>query len=296
MFFGETQCEGTVKRSNQRCSNRAYYAIGDKNLCGVHSRIFPNRVKLPKDPKAAEKKAERILQRKTLEEAAASKNREENKRGQVICTRFRMMKETKHVDGFVKIFPNRRHGKRRDGFGCPSLSPMNLGPIEHEQPGLVPALNLENFHQGNKVFPHEIVNEETIKDCFFKLRDKMYTDKVPHRHKKGAKGNVPVCSIFVSKDGKINRLSYFESRELYCHFYEKLCTLQEEFKTLVKMLDDGYNLQITGYDAYDVSNISILDAYKDTSKPFGHELVLYTLLTEEPENYPWRIYKKYMNE
>ena len=100
-------------------------------------------------------------------------------------------------------------------------------------------------------------------------------------------------------------------------------------------MDQGYNLELCGFDAYPIQNdieeksklpkstksakskvaksakneeedsnanantnanteteeLTIEDHYLDSSKPFGHELVLYTMLTINPENYPWRKYK-----
>jgi len=54
-------------------------------------------------------------------------------------------------------------------------------------------------------------------------------------------------------------------------------------------LEQGYNLQIVGYDGYNVDK-SLKKHYSDTKKPFGHELVLYTLLTiQNPKEYPWNI-------
>ena len=62
------------------------------------------------------------------------------------------------MHGWWPIFPNAKHGGRTDGAGCPSLSPKIMGPIDHGQPSLPPAQNLENLHQGNKVFPSEAVD------------------------------------------------------------------------------------------------------------------------------------------
>jgi hypothetical protein len=63
-----------------------------------------------------------------------------------------------------------------------------------------------------------------------------------------------------------------------------------EFLALNQMLNDGTNLQIVGYDGYrEGVEQSLWDHFNDTSRPFGHELVLYTLLTvPNPDEYPWR--------
>lgn len=59
------------------------------------------------------------------------------------------------------------------------------------------------------------------------------------------------------------------------------------------MIEDGYNLRICGYDAYDPHHYNMEDCYCDISRPFGHELVLYTMLTEPEEKWPWRKYKTF---
>lgn len=69
-----------------------------------------------------------------------------------MCSKMNMMKDIGFVTGYINIFPNFKHGNRRDGIGLPSLSPKSIGPVDHGQPGLPLALNLENFHQGNKVY------------------------------------------------------------------------------------------------------------------------------------------------
>lgn len=65
---------------------------------------------------------------------------------------------------------------------------------------------------------------------------------------------------------------------------------EPDFHKLTQMIRDGYCLNICGFDGYSVEH-SLMHHYLDTSRPFGHEMVLYTLLTEsEPENYPWNVY------
>lgn len=206
------------------------------------------------------------------------------------------MKQPEHIDGFLKVFPNFKHQNRDDGFGCKSLSPKDMGPIDHGQPSLPIALNLENFHQGNKVFPSEVDQTDEEKEpleSFFVTQREMYLDPIPHRHKKEAVGknkNIPVYSIWERKDHTLVKCSYFQSRQFYCTFYERIAPTLEDFKYLQNLLEKGYNLQICGYDGYEVTQ-SLEEHYKDISRPFGHELVLYTLLTAKPEDYPWRKYK-----
>ena len=47
-----------------------------------------------------------------------------------------------------------------------------------------------------------------------------------------------------------------------------------------------------GYDGYYIDK-TLYEHYVDTSKPFGHELVLYTMLVEDDKDkYPWNIFYK----
>jgi hypothetical protein len=63
------------------------------------------------------------------------------------------------------------------------------------------------------------------------------------------------------------------------------------------MLYNGYNLNIVGYDGFPIdSNVSPLvdllyKYYMDRSRPFGHELVLFTMLSlDDSTQYPWNVY------
>ena len=54
---------------------------------------------------------------------------------------------------------------------------------------------------------------------------------------------------------------------------------------------------ICGYDAYQPDPAKLYEHYCDPSRPFGHELVLYTLLSvKDREDYPWRRYYREHSE
>lgn len=305
IFFGETQCCAIFRsgaKKGTRCSNNAYYKQNSSCFCGVHSKK-DQRTELKKNPNAAKRKAELLASREVLVEEAGERNREAGVKGNVICSKLRMMKDPDHIDGYRKVFPNFKHGNRKDGFGCARLSPKSLGPVKHGQPCLPDALNLENFHQGSKCFESELDKNGRPLKKFYVTQIEMFKDPVPHRHKevaKDIKGNRNICSFWVwrLKNGEEKHLSYVDSRQFYCNFYERLVKKEAEYKKLVKMMDDGINIQIIGYDAYDVDAVpgktfaQKLDrCYKDGTRPFGHELVLFSMLVLNPEDYPWRKYK-----
>ena len=119
-----------------------------------------------------------------------------------------------------------------------------------------------------------------------------YNDPTPYRHKYAPKVlkmyqnvNVPLYSVYYDRDGKEYRFSYFGSRYFYCKKYEELAILTKDYGYLRQRLDQGY-------DGYPVDR-PLLHHYMDESRPFGHELVLYSMLTiDEPEEFPWNVVYK----
>lgn len=290
-FYGESKCVAIYasgKFKGKRCNNGAYWKAGDKLLCGVHSKGI-EKEKLPKNPNAKQlliEKKQRLL-KMAKEWKGGSK---------ITLTKLRMMKEPERDEGAYGIYPNFKHGgKTIDEIGFPTLSPKWAWTPVHGMKGVPQAHNIENLHQGSKMFKTEGFEER---------RDEMFLDQTPWRHKfqkfpqlKALKGNknIPICSVYSDSKGNVKQFNYLQCRYFYCYFYEKMSTENEDFEKLKKMYDNGAWIQIIGYDAYPINlkypKVSLWDAYLDTSKPFGHELVLVALLTiENPKNYPWNRY------
>lgn len=61
----------------------------------------------------------------------------------------------------------------------------------------------------------------------------------------------------------------------------------EEFQLLEDLVAEGFNLMLLGPDGFPMSEerSAIAKAYKDGSRPFGHERVLVAMLRQE---YPWQ--------
>jgi hypothetical protein len=299
IFHGSVPCQAK-KNNGDACTNGAYYKQENVYLCGVHSDK-KKRNELPHD-KDAKKKRLDVINRHNERVREAAEGRQN---GELRCYKMKMMKEVPLVDGFMNVFPNNKHQNRLDGIGCAGLSPMQLGPVQHQQPGLPICKNIENYHQFNKVWPNEVDNEKNPLPIFFERQKEAYQDAVPHRHKFDAKQmsllrkqvdgqnrNQPCYAIVLSLNGEQKRFSYVQSRFFYCKAYEVLAKKTGDFKMLRDLLTNGTNLIICGYDAYPVT-MSLYEHYCDPTHPFGHELVLYTLLTiDDPLNYPWNIYKQ----
>lgn len=285
-FHGEISC------AVDGCQRRAYYEVRKKGYyCGSHSRKLI-RIDMKKRTKTD---LDRIQQAKMLEELKIIEDMEQKNgaagmKGEVVLDRLRgPFGKPQDILGFHKIFPNFKHQNRLDGFGCKSLSPKAMGPILHCQPGLPRAENLENLHQSNKVFESEADSEGNPLPIFYKTRLEMYQDPIPHRHKEAAKGkNQCKYSIWVLPDGTEQRLSYVESRQIYCHYYEEFAKKDDNFKKLKAWHEAGRNLQIVGYDAFPMDIKHIEQAYLDPTHPFGHERVLMTMIViPESKNFPW---------
>lgn len=186
------------------------------------------------------------------------------------------------------------------------LSPMKLGPFNViERRAITPlhadgvhpgfrainethqqsiATNLENYHQGSKIYPQDVINGE-IQESFYLRRAKMMADPKPHRRALPKSQGIPIAAYF---DGYV--LSYIPSRIYYITYYSQLVQLRPEYAELVSMLNSGENLQILGFDGYDpesglpyganpITYKSLEIAMYNPNRPFGHELVLCGLLS-----------------
>ncbi len=299
IYYGETQCCATRKSNNKPCPNKAYFK---GQLCGQHKNKQYAK-ELPKNPNAKENKLQELAEHAESVEKKRNENHAAGIKGSLRLYKMRMRHAIPLTEGVKNVFPNFRHQNRVDGFGCSSLSPMKLGPVEHDEMGLPPAKNVENYHQMAKVYKREFdTSTNTIKPEFWVKLAEGYEDVIPHRHKYpgDSKSDILFCARKDAK-GKITRCSYVESRLFYCNAYEKLVVLQADFAKVKKMLEDGYDLQICGYDSpYNPSLCSSTFAseillaaelrrlYLSSAAPFGHELVLFSLFCLPSHLLPWK--------
>ena len=331
VYHGEHVCQ-IAKKNGEPCVNKAYYQTEDKIACGLHSKAA-NRTTLPENPNKADIIAARIQSAQTEAELAAAQNKQRGIYGKIAVSKLAVMKAPEQKKGFLLVFPNHKDGKRIIGLGLPELSPMSiqLSELEHCQPGL-PSTSLENFHQGNKCFFSETIDDnqqvQLLSDnriqrepsfVFFENQSKMYADETPHRHKilnwktpeekkkeqkkvivkkprakksdtpksvptpdeikrdLEQKDKIPLYSIYWH-DGKLSKLTYAESRRIYCRLYVEKVRELPEFIKLRDLVMNGFNLQICGYDGYEITK-TVREHYEDPSVPFGHELVLYAMLS-----------------
>lgn len=194
------KCTNTASYYEEYESKRhgAYYRI----RCGVHSKA-DSRFNLKKNPKKEEIRTQNIEAHEQTVLKAKKHNIKHNRRGDVIVSKM-SFHHAPEVSGYQKIFPNFRHGGRKDGVGMPELSPMKLGPVQHFTPNLSPAVNIENFYQSSKVYSNEVDDDGNPTSDFYKMRRKLFKDDVPHRHKptRPKSKSVPLYSVFSNEQGK----------------------------------------------------------------------------------------------
>lgn len=308
-YFGESLCR-VQKRRGGECRAKAYYLQSGSCVCGRHLKKEQPHSTLPKNPEAHNTYANVSSEHERSIIDAQLHNKGHGRPGVVMCSKLKMFQEAPMVTGFRTVLPNFKSRTSPRALGMPALSPKSLGPVVHRQPGLPDALSIENYHQFNKVFPLELDGKGNPLPVFYERRLKGYTDPVPHRHKfdlgqmkrqgQSRNKNIPVYSIHLTESGEERRYTYVQSRYFYCSQYEKLAWARPEFEALRNMISDGINLNIVGYDGYGV-NFSPQEAkcdvlyrcYLDQTRPFGHELVLLTLLVlDDPEDYPWKKFRQ----
>lgn len=285
MWRDEHQCTGIVVSTGKRCAYKARY---EGQHCKRHARETASL--LPVNPAKDADRREQIRSHMQFVEIASRLNRKRGNMGSITISRLRMRQLPEYRIGYLNVYPNYLHDNRKDGLGLKTLSPMNIGPILHGQPGLPPAMTLENLHQGNKVFPHEVGPDGKPTAAFFELQESMYKSTTGMRHKPGTKGVKPAYSVWrvpCENDAyELRTFDYVPSRQFYCYFYAKHVRALPEYAQLLNLVRTGTNVQIVGYDGHPPDGKSVKEMYLDPLLQFGHERVLYALLKADTEGIP----------
>ncbi len=339
VYAGDVQCD--YESRNGRCTSKAKYRIGGRHTkmkyyCTPHSKKDTvMRRELPEHPHPNELADARTGQYVTQAGINAKSRKEHVPAPELVnscvqCARISMKKERDFLppEGWICIFPNNYHGHGFGwGFGDFSgLSPMQLGPVNHQpQPGLPAATCIENRHQFEKVEVLDMDLEGPLCGCdrhlewphctpnkdFDKLRIEGFANPKPIRHKhqkaklKSAQKKFskerpgPEVRYAVHRDaaGRDCHYTYLESRYFYCKDMETLALKSPAFQRLVELRKEGYQMVLCGYDGHPfptgaITPQSAYEAFCDESKPFGHERVLAVLLTAH-ENPNWHLPNDY---
>lgn len=162
------------------------------------------------------------------------------------------------------------------------LSPLYLGPVEHEEMdgegnALPPALSLEQLWRSCAVHKEDIGQDGKPNAQWHERRRDAFTQ--PLKSGKRRSGEAPIYWFWRGQ-----QLGLIEARkEIYCHLYAALVVETELYRELNLLVQQGFNLQLFGYEAYDFieQGKSLLEAIEDREASFGHEFVLYGLLTRD---------------
>jgi hypothetical protein len=328
VLYGEQSCEGIVKKTQTRCNNGGYYKQDDKIFCGVHLNK-----KLPyselRKPTAEEKKkfiADTNSEHMKTVEMVQLRNISQNKLGEVRLRRIVARKKPILSDGWQAVFPNFYSSICQNrGIILPTLSPMfNRGRINHGQPNLPYAQNIENLWQSARVFTCELDEKGNPGRLFYTNRLKFLNDMVPHRRKYiQTPENKIEYLVWTKQDGTEIRLSYVESRFLYCYFLSTAIKQNpDEIYFLFHLRREGINIEIQGPDALPLideekqnfkdslqleylaprrfvkgnvnsSNFELdlnnnkSSENKAIGSPFGHEKVILSMFLLEEKEWPW---------
>ncbi len=358
VYSGQVNCQGfykSRKRLGQSCNGKARYFQNGSYYCGTHSRACKTtyavgeskkneRIELKQNPKNNQlilspssdmnisPKKPRLSSADLLICAGRiSKvnhtgrlNFTAGRKGKLIVDKIGTIGEINYLDGFYPIFPIFGYqNKEYDyGYGCPGLSSMSLGPVNHIMTNLPPAKNIEIFFQSAKVFLSDINIYGKPSSCHFRARIESHMDFIPQRNKHSYSGlkeelssateilqylgaysidnKKPLYSVFYSRGGIERRFTLLGSRYFYCRKYEELVRSRSELKRLKIWINRGINLHILGYGGCFLSlnpnlnqedlSIKLFEFYINTDQPFGHEFCLAALLMiDNPRNYPWNI-------
>lgn len=327
IYYGQQACSATVKSTGSRCNNGGYYQQNDRIFCGVHLNKRKSFIQLPKATAKEKKDIDRIRQEEIDRniEVARLINFNQGKQGQLRLRRIVARKKPIISNGWRAIFPNYYSSMCMNyGIVLPTLSPMFFrGKINHGQPNLPCAMNIENLWQSARVFTCELDNAGNPGPLFYENRLKFLRDKVPHRRKyRQTAENKIEYLVWTKADGKEIRLSYVESRFLYCYFLSKaIMQFPDEIYFLFHLRHEGVNIELQGPDALPLINEEkqdfktsldleyraprrfikdhtngtevLLDLngarsmLKAITNQFGHEKVVATMLTIEEKDWPW---------
>lgn len=246
--------------------------------------------KKPRPPVSTEDKEAKKQREKDVKEATAE-NKKNGRRGTVVCNKLPHRFDKTLVDKkwpVVKGYKNINVCSAAPG-AYKFLSPMKLGPIKYNleddkrgETGVVKIKNLENCWQYSKVWEGEVDENNLPKEEFWTRRKDGWEDEKGHRWVKPKFDHNGNRNVTLFNYWKAERLGYQEAREkVYCPLYAELVQKTDVYKKLKKLVDEGCNIQILGYDGYDYSDRTLMDCFLDTSKPFGHEHVLCGLLNED---------------
>lgn len=181
-----------------------------------------------------------------------AKNAFAGNEGQVVCTKFVDKSRDETLKGYVSVYPliieKRRFGVC-GGIRCMSPYEQKRLPPIHGPCCEDPKKEFVPTPQEYKTYLHYL-DELDTQNCFCTPSADDYTD------------------------------------EELAESYEAFIRESEAFKELVKMKEQGYNLNIVGKNIVSIDSSGLKEAYDYYE--FDHEMYLFSILTLEKKDLPWR--------
>lgn len=221
----------------------------------------------------------------------------------MVLGRFVSVRNPVVVDhlGAIPVFPNCKHGSfgrhyrttQCGGHGMCSLSPRlaDDGVQLCVRRGVHCEIfaTVEAVMQAPKVYP-DMLEKGVLTSAAEDMKTTFRAANPAGRHLGGAaRPNECLYSMLCGQT-----FSYIEARYFYCRAYELSKESDVNFGHMRRMLQQGLDINIVGYDGpYEGATVeSLSHRYEDPSRPFGHELVIYAMMTLGPEDRPWTLYAR----
>ncbi len=167
-----------------------------------------------------------------------------------------------HIDNLIVVDVTSSSGQWRE------LSPFILPAA--------PAKRFENLWQFSKVYKQHLGKDGYPSPGWFVWRELGFKSDTPFRYPMG-KGAIPEYSFWKSE-----KLSYLDARKrIYIPEYAKNVRCTDSYKRLEALYQDGKDLILLDYDAYDhqAMGASLQDVINNPKQKMGHAFVLIMMLT-----------------
>lgn len=184
------------------------------------------------------------------------------------------------------------------GLDMHELSPTNLGPVEHNVPGVFEAKTLHVYmHYAWYVYGCDVDDPMMYTFC---QRQRAYLTgyHVSTSVRTGCLSDsgkyVPCATMFWTLNGKCRLFDGIQSRYFFCHHYVKLVKSHPCFLQLCMKHKLGWDLNLITRMGKDVplNAYSAYVNYTDLNVEFDHGTIIYCMLTMKENEYPWIRYRQ----
>jgi hypothetical protein len=172
------------------------------------------------------------------------------------------------------------------GVALPGLAPVRMGPIRYAS-WLPAAARLETLTACRLMYDDDLA--AGAPDAATRVLDLMAVDRVIVE--KPAlngicRGRQPVCARIYTTPATWHDVDIVRYRQFFCNYYAHAAEMSTDFAVVKQILEGGNDICITGPTARSVRvEADVLQAYNDATTAFGHELVLFGMLTGVQ---PWK--------